>query len=168
MCKSACINQKIVWANAKACEGIVGRGIPLHTAVSAPVCYLGTDICIIVLLSIHSIEMTARAMQFLCSVMSAIPYYDKDFAKLLELITPYQALRTDHSGRTSDLKKSHSSLGSASGSHLDDMRERMEVSVNDLTQLVTHPDGSVNGSNRSSWSYLCLSDLWNTCSPGPH
>jgi hypothetical protein len=157
MCKSACANQKIVWANSKACEGIVGPGVPLHTAVSVPACIVGADICVVVLLSTHVIEITPRAVQFLCAIMSAIPYYDKDFVQLASHITSFPSILRRPADAMSDLKESTELLFV---DQLHDVHGGFDVHVQDLTEMSTLPDGSVNGI-RSSWSYLRLSDLWN-------
>lgn len=150
MCKRAFENGKIVWANAKVCEGLVARDVPLHTAVGIPICTVGEDLCVIILFAVGVVQMTPRAIQFLCATKAALPYYDKlsnyfyaPSAVILQEFLPV-AESQDVSTATT----------------IPSVPSWINLAYQDMNELVTCSDGSVNGLH-SSWSYLRLSNLWN-------
>jgi hypothetical protein len=152
MCRRVYDNGKIVWANAKVCEGLVGQDVPLHTAVGIPVCRIEQDLCVIVLFSVSGVPMTPRAVQFLCAMKAALPYYEKLTHSLDEssnlLLQEFESLpeNSDHTATQVDTITSVPSW--------------INLAFQDTNELITCPDGSVNGLH-SSWSYLRLSNLWN-------
>ncbi|CAN0473055.1 unnamed protein product, partial [Discosporangium mesarthrocarpum] len=53
ICEAVRDGGQIVWANTTSMGGLLGRSdLPLRTAVGAPVCSLGYDLCILVLFSL--------------------------------------------------------------------------------------------------------------------
>lgn len=165
MCRRAFENGKIVWANAKVCEGLVGRNVPLHTAIAFPMCTLGDDVCIVVLFSVGIVQMTPRAIQYLCATKAALPYYDKlvNFPGLNSLtLQEYQpndktTLQNPSPYPTSTPTQIPSSTNLDS---IPSVPSWINLAFQDMDELVTCSDGSVNGLH-SSWSYLRLSNLWN-------
>jgi hypothetical protein len=152
MCRRVYDNGKIVWANAKVCEGLVGQDVPLHTAVGIPVCTIGEDLCVIVLFSVSGVPMTPRAVQFLCAMKAALPYYDK---------------LTHSSGDSSNISLQEFEPLPENSEHsvtqvdtITTVPSWINLAYQDTNELITCPDGSVNGLH-SSWSYLRLSNLWN-------
>lgn len=161
MCRRAFENGKIVWANAKVCEGLVGKDVPLHTAVGIPICTIGEDLCVIVLFSVGIVQMTPRAIQYLCATKAALPFYDKlcnyygtNSTLTIQEYQPYEKINHQDSTQA---------LITKSGSNSDtipSVPSWVNLAFQDLNELVTCSDGSVNGLH-SSWSYLRLSNLWN-------
>jgi hypothetical protein len=160
MCRRVYDNGKIVWANAKACEGLVGENVPLHTAVGVPVCTYGEDLCVIVLFSVTGVQMTPRAVQFLCATKAALPYYDK--LMLSSSSSSSSSSSTSNIPLEEFLPSDPDSVDfiTTQSDTLTTVPSWINLAYQDTNELVTCPDGSVNGLH-SSWSYLRLSNLWN-------
>ncbi|CAM9521477.1 unnamed protein product, partial [Choristocarpus tenellus] len=72
ICEAVRDGGHIVWANTTLSEGLLGRSdLPLRTAVGAPVCSAGYDLCILVLFSLFTVQNTPAAMEFLYTLAQA-------------------------------------------------------------------------------------------------
>lgn len=58
ICEAVRNGGEVVWANTAVQEGLLGRSdLPLRTAVGAPVCSLGPDLCVLVLFSPYTVAV---------------------------------------------------------------------------------------------------------------
>ncbi|CAM9264094.1 unnamed protein product, partial [Phaeothamnion confervicola] len=72
ICEAVRDGGQIVWANTTVEEGLLGRSdLPLRTAVGAPVCNVGFDLCILVMFSPCILPNTPEAMEFLYTMAQA-------------------------------------------------------------------------------------------------
>lgn len=62
ICEAVRSGGDIVWANTPLQEGLLGRSdLPLRTAVGAPICSFGRDLCVLVLFSPFQVQVTKTA-----------------------------------------------------------------------------------------------------------
>eukprot|EP00611_Tribonema_gayanum_P030645 TRINITY_DN8598_c0_g1_i1.p1 TRINITY_DN8598_c0_g1~~TRINITY_DN8598_c0_g1_i1.p1 ORF type:complete len:464 (+),score=94.57 TRINITY_DN8598_c0_g1_i1:206-1597(+) len=72
ICEAVRDGGQIVWANTGTEEGLLGRSdLPLRTAVGAPVCCVGYELCILVLFSPCVLTSSPDAMEFLYTLAQA-------------------------------------------------------------------------------------------------
>jgi hypothetical protein len=52
ICEAVRETGQVVWAHTRADDGLLGRSdLPLRTAVGAPICSIGFDLCILIMFS---------------------------------------------------------------------------------------------------------------------
>ena len=72
ICEAVRDGGAVVWANTAVEGGLLGRSdLPLRTAVGAPVCTQGSDLCVLVLFSPSIIKKSSGAMDFLYTLAQA-------------------------------------------------------------------------------------------------
>eukprot|EP01038_Epipyxis_sp_PR26KG_P008566 gene8566-11573_t len=86
ICRGVCDGGQIVWANTRISDdlsGLLGRtDLPLNTAVGVPICSIGFDLYILVLFAIGLNYMTPNAIEYLCSVATAVTQGSGGFLKV--------------------------------------------------------------------------------------
>jgi hypothetical protein len=151
MCRGALESKKIVWANAKVCKSLVSSDVPVHTAVSIPACSIGDDFCVVILLSVSAIQMCTKAIQYICTVMSCLPFYE-------HLSTSFQLLRITASSDSDSIMTSSPREGT-----LKTIPSWVTLNIQDMNLLLAQSK-SVDSSLDCSWRYLRESELWNPSS----